>query len=262
MLPTVNALIVQLMLLSSASAAVVKSLFGEALRSQRTFLKHLQAEPSQAANILQGLDTNQDGHADLSEVAAFAVRQGLNVESTKKDFSSMDIDQDGVLSMAELSTALGGPKGSLATSDAPTLIAKDPVRNEPIYLEQAVDVQSPSSQFSQQSSADMSISNIAEQLALQQKLLEEAVVFDRQASELRARKKALQQETSTRAMTAAMMAANQQSGKLLKSITSLQDQAQVAETHASSLRAKVRADLKQAEELMQIAGTALQQGPK
>jgi len=262
MLPTVNVLVVHLMLLSSASAAVEKSLLGEALRSQRAFLKHLRAEPRQAANILQGLDTNHDGHADLSEVAAFAVRQGLDVESTKKDFSGMDMDHDGVLSIAEISTALGGPKGSSATSDEPTTISKEPAPEKAIHFEQPVNLQSRNSQLSQQTSTDMSISKVAEQLALEQKLLEEAVALDTEASELRGRKKALQQETSTRAMTAAMLAADQQSSKLLKSITSLQDQAQVLEIQASTLRAKLRADLKQADELMTIAGMALQQGPK
>jgi len=235
---------------SSASEAGATSILQMALRNRRTLAQNLRAKPDQAASILDGIDVNHDGQADLSEVAAFATRQGLDVESTKRDFSGMDINHDGLLNLQEISTALSSINESPASS-----ADMKPVQTEPILKEQPVDV--PYLKLSQHELADTSVSSIAEQLSLEQLLLSEASELDRQAQELLAQKKALQEDITSRAMAAAMKTANAESSKFLTSITNLEEQAKSAETQAAMLRAKLRAELKQADELMKIAGVAL-----
>jgi len=237
---------------SSASEESATRTLQAALRHRRTLVQNLRARPDQAASILDGLDTNHDGQAGLSEVAAFATRQGLDVESTKRDFSGMDVNHDGLLNLQEISAALTG------VNESPAALAETKsVKTEPIMKNQKMDVAPFETKLSQQDSADTSISSIAEDLSLEQHLLSEAAELDRQAHDLLAQKKVLQQNTQSRAMDAAMKTANAESTKLLKAITNLEEQAKSAETQASVLRAKLRADLKQADELMQIAGVAL-----
>jgi len=226
----------------SVSGAAAVSILRETLRSQQSLLHKPRLNPDQAANIVHDLDKNHDGRIDLAEVASFAVKQGLDAETTEGEFSGMDANHDGVLDIKEVSQALG----SLETS---------PARSHEGAL-----VQSSSSESSQLDGPGANITSIAEQLKQEQVNLMEADALIRQAEDLKAQKRSMLQEATFRANEAATKAAKAETAVLLTSITKLEEEAKTAETQASSLRAKVRADLKEADELMQVANAALRTG--
>mmetsp|Transcript_74170 Transcript_74170/g.172021 ORF Transcript_74170/g.172021 Transcript_74170/m.172021 type:complete len:305 (+) Transcript_74170:89-1003(+) len=102
-------------------------------------------------------------------------------------------------------------------------------------------------------------SRVVEHLALEARRERQAQALDRRAAELRANSTELTRLTLQRAGKAGSIAAHHKAIQLLDMMTQLESQAEHDEVEAADLRAKSRAGLLQADELMAVADSALNQ---
>lgn len=272
--------------LAVAGATSAKVGLKVALRARRGFLA---APPDQAASrTLATLDSNHDGRVDPSEVAQFAASQGLDAETATKEFASLDSNGDGVLEMSELAVALGD--GSDEQPEAPEQTMQSrPAQLMPVAP--AAPMAPPQFQATQQMwlprqpatmpqegatmlaagagfqgqvdagtsqvNAQEAAKTIVDQLALEEREEQEAQRLERFSAELRANATSTARNAMERATQAGERAAKAKATELMKTLTRLEDAARDAEVEAAVLRAKSKADVRQADELMSVANSAL-----
>lgn len=217
------------------------TLLQRATRRGQAGLRH---GPDQAAiRTLLTLDANRDGRVDSSEVKKFAVSQGFDSASAIKEFAGLDSNGDGSLDSTELTVALG--------------TAAVPARQESPMAQASVGAVS----YSTQESAQKVASTVVDQLALEAQKAREAQALERQAMELRANSTELARRTEEMATEAAEQAASAKAAEVLRQLSDLEDKAKHAEIEAAALRAKAKAELDQADELMAVADQALKVQP-
>merc|ERR1719378_1462819 len=91
----------------SLALSEASSLLQRGASRQRSFAGLRYSPQDPAARTLLALDTNSDGRIDPSEVAAFAKSQDLDAAAATQEFSSIDVNGDGVLDSQELQKVLG-----------------------------------------------------------------------------------------------------------------------------------------------------------
>lgn len=247
-----------------------------------------------AAHTLLALDTNHDGRIDPDEVASFARSQGLDAEAATQEFSSIDVNGDGVLDSTELTSALGvSPPTKLASTDVTNHVVAEPpssaaafttydggieqvgssaaleppARVEDAALPALEEARTDSSTMEaskselisdkSRASVRMAAQKVAEDLALEENEENEAQKLDREAAEVRASFSSLSKATIQKALGAGSTAAHTKSSELLANIAKLEEEAQKAEVRAAALRAKSKLEMEQGTELMKIADQAL-----
>lgn len=245
-------------------------------------LRYSPSDP--AARTLLTLDTNSDGRIDPSEIAAFAQLQGLDAAVATKEFSSIDVNGDGVLDNLELQQVLGG-SGSTAPAAAEAAPAKvapakaspaiaataamavQPPVQQPVTLSAAsvtnaqdeASIEAPAELISEESRTSLrnAAENVAKELGREEQLEQQARELDRRASEARANSTALIKKTSQDALAAGAQAAHTKTDELMAKISNLEDQAERAQVRASALRAKSKMELDEGTQLMAAAQESL-----
>jgi hypothetical protein len=208
-----------------------------------------QSKPDQATlRTLLTLDANHDGQVDSDEVKSFATAQGLDSAAATKEFAGLDVNGDGALDSTELSAALGGAEvpGAQAQMATPAKLAAT-----------ARTVNAGTAAYDSQVAARQAASTVVDQLAAEAQMEREAQALERRAVELRANSSELARRTEEMAAQAAAQAAGSTAAQMLQQMTSLEDKAKHAEIEAAALRAKAKAELDQADELMAVADQAL-----
>lgn len=99
--------------------------------------------------------------------------------------------------------------------------------------------------------------SIVDQLSVEEANEAEAQVFERRAQDMRSNATLLSRLTMERALDAASRAASIKAAEFLQNLTLLEETAKRAEVQAAALRAKSKAELREADVLMQVADTAL-----
>jgi hypothetical protein len=249
------------------------------------------------AKTLQSLDVNQNGKIDASEISAFAQSQGLDAAAATSELTALDVDGDGALSAQELVGLLGSGIGSgqedKLAAGTPTAVASAPGKrpaaptqhqvqtspslgglNDPDVADVGVITSAPAATSANsrsnalvglglgsggRSTAQSAADTIVKQLALESREQEQAQVLEHRAAELRANSTALSRRMIQSAMAAGSKAAAQKAQEVLTSLLSLETEETRKEVAAAALRAKAKAELREAQELMSIADTALKQ---
>lgn len=237
-----------------------------ALRSQAASagLLVLRSQPENVvARTLATLDTNHDGQVDPSEVRAFAASHGLDEVAATQEFSGIDANGDGTLDAGELRAALGLEGQPEASNQTKQLASSAP----PAPAAVLVDSEAPKLRLigghaarMDSAAAARAARTIVEQLTVQETQLAQARELDRQTAEFKAQADALSRRTAQRAAAAGAEAAKREKDRVLKSLDDLEDQARAAEMQAASLRAKMKAGMRRASELMASANSALVPG--
>jgi len=216
----------------------------------------------QVARTLQSLDTDGDGKVGPSEIQTFAISQGLDAAGAAQELSDFDTDRDGSLNYRELAGALGATTNSPAVGVA-TALPKPLVGSGARYASPTVPArllsktEVASGVQVRGGSAHSAATSVVDQLVAEQTAQQQANSLDKKAAELRANAASLSRQMAEEAMNAGTQAANQKSEEILSSMTKLEKDAREAEIQAASLRAKAAAELKEAQELMQIADDAM-----
>lgn len=277
-------------LLITPSWAAGASLLQRSASRQRSFAGLRYSPQDPAARTLLALDTNSDGRIDPSEVAAFAKAQDLDAAAATQEFSSIDVNGDGVLDSEELQKVLGASAAASPTQLAET--AASPAKAAPaapVETAKVATVQAPvpaaktvlKAQDQGQSLAEAAVSqtadtteliseesraslqkaaqNVAEELSLEEKETNQARQLDRRAAEARADSTALVKQTTQDALDAGVKAAHTKTDELMAKISKLEEQAERAEVRASALRAKSKMEMEEGKQLMAAAQGALAQ---
>jgi len=213
--------------------------------------------PGDAAQALNELDTNRDGHVEFDEVAAFAKNKGLDYAATVQEFSGFDADHDGRLDVVELAGALGlPPPGPKTAGTLKVARASDPAATVPAAPGAAASALAavPKQSFALRSAT---FSTLATQLELEVAKEQEAQALERKAADVRVTLAALGAQATQRAMDAARRAAEATAEALSTNVTQLDAEATRAEVRAAALRAKVEADLRRVTGLSEVARLGL-----
>lgn len=109
------------------------------------------------------------------------------------------------------------------------------------------------------SNAQSAANTIVKELALESREEAQAQVLEHRAAELRANSTALSRRMIQNAMAAGSKAAAQKAKEVLATLLHLETEETRKEVAAAALRAKAKAELREAQELMSIADTALKQ---
>lgn len=285
--------------LTACSFALAITLSGAASsllhQSSRTHLRAksfagLRFSPQDpAARTLLALDTNHDGRIDPPEIAVFAKAQGLDAEAATEEFSSIDVDGNGVLDSSELQQALGSsPPASLAaakqTQPVAELVTNDVGSQETSQVAAPVEAAMPggydmlsdklaaniatASDSPSMISADARTSvrqaaqKVAENLALEEKEEMKARELERKAAEDRSNAASLTKSTLQDALSVGSKAAHAKANEMMAKIAKLEDDAQKAEVRRAALMAKSKLEIEQGSELMSVADKALKQAPE
>mmetsp|Transcript_35776 Transcript_35776/g.83196 ORF Transcript_35776/g.83196 Transcript_35776/m.83196 type:complete len:287 (+) Transcript_35776:92-952(+) len=233
----------------------------------------IQAEPNEAQQALRSLDTNGDGRVGFDEVAAFAKSKGLDYSSTLSEFASFDADRDGSLDARELAGALGIPMPPAepvpALPPAPMQVPAAPnklggnlltlashMANVGRLTTREMDAE-PAASTQTFTARAASLAEVADGLDLEVRKEQEAVVLDRQAADLRAKAMELARTRAQEAREASALAAKQRAEELFKNITELEDKASRAEVAAAVLRAKVKAEMQEVDDISLVASSGI-----
>lgn len=228
---------------ASVALGTSKANFLKAARATRGQAR-AQSQPEAAVRTLLTLDANHDGQVDSEEVKSFAISQGLDSAAATKEFAVFDTNGDGALDSTELSAALGGVPAPAAPAQADAPSAQKAVSTGTDGYNTRVD-------------AHRAASTVVDQLGAEAQMDREAQALEHKASELRANSTELARKTEEMAAAAAAQAASEKADQLLQQLTVLEDKAKHAEIEAAALRAKAKAELEQADELMAVADDAL-----
>jgi len=232
-----------------------------------------------AWRTIGALDQNQDGRLDASEIAHYAHTQGVDTSKITQDFAGLDGNGDGLLDANELSGILGaGMSAAPATMEQ---VASVPPHGAPAastffaqpvtQLELAPSARPPAPPIAQvvamtqplthtkstAAVAEEDASVIAMQLSQQEHQQSEALELDHKAAELRANGKSVARSAVQNAMTLSATTARTKAQELLRSLVELEDKAERAEVKAAALRAKSKAELKEANDLMAVVDVAM-----
>jgi hypothetical protein len=232
-----------------------------------------------AARTILKLDTNKDGRIDPNEIAAFAIEQGLDADSATKEFSGIDLNQDGVLDSVELQNVFGDtPSQQLAAKQV--AVSAQPSYTS-AHLPNSIAAPSGSgwvppstienplpplgtrsvapSLLTDESrdSAQKAAQEVSEQLLLEQSEEQKARELDSKAMDARAQSNSLAKQTVQAAADASAKAAEQTSNQIMAQIAQIEAKLEAAELKAAALHAKAQIENQQANELMSAADQAL-----
>lgn len=220
-----------------------------------------------AAQELSGLDRNGDGVLELSELAA-ALGNGAEeqAEAPEQPFPASTAQ------LAPIAPAMPQqpvmPKASYQPPLAPEM-PQQPAMPVASYQPAALPQQSytmlaegasghiVANAGASQVNAQVAAKSIVEQLALEERQEQEAQRLERLAAELRANSTSMARFAMQQAMDAGAKAATAKASELLGTLTRLEDAAKDAEVEAAILRAKSKAEVRQADELMSVANSVL-----
>lgn len=234
------------------------------------FVSCTAAEDEDAvAKMITSLDRNGDKRIDRSEIAAFAAAQGLDAAAASQELSEFDADGDGMLNVLELaaSTKHTTPQiQQVVPAQRPFSEFQVPIRPAAMPQTSAIGLESadvaPSllssgTSASKQDAVSSAAQLVVEKLRIQEQAEEQAEVFARRASELRANSTALTKAASQRALRAGASAAEQKAKALLDSLAALEKQADEADAQAAFLRRRSKSELQEADEFSKLAGSAM-----
>mmetsp|Transcript_39408 Transcript_39408/g.117990 ORF Transcript_39408/g.117990 Transcript_39408/m.117990 type:complete len:266 (+) Transcript_39408:50-847(+) len=220
--------------------------------------------PDDAAQALQELDTNQDGHVELSEVSAFATAKGLDYAATVKEFASYDADHDGRLNVAELAGVLGLPapsveKASVQEAPAPAQLRSRISRAANLLSSApaAANVVGAAINGASGRQSSSVVSKLASQLALEASKTQEAQDLELLAAQARVQAEALQRKLVVKIREASAAAANAKAEELAQNLGTLEDEALRTEVRAAAMRTKMASDMKQVNDLSSIVKEGL-----
>lgn len=238
--------------------------YSVAANAAKTFsFASVQPNGNAAGRSLLTLDSNRDGRVTESELAAFAVSQGLNANSVSQEFSSLDVNADGTLDAAELTGAIdGGAPLEPAVEQGVEKQQAASVSQTPLSLSPPVNLYQPqpaaqSAFLENRNAVQKAATDVVNLLALEAREEKLAQALDDHAVELRANSTALARITMERALAAASNVAMVKATQLLSSLTQLENQAQNNEVQAAELRAGAHADVAEADEFMAVANLGL-----
>lgn len=220
-----------------------------------------------AVKALRGLDLDHDGRVGVADIVAYAESQGMGAEAAQAEFAALDLNGDGAISAEELATVV---------PSAPTVLAAQPRSSEAtlhavasgaatgsvadVAQPVALDVESASKAGAAGGAAQSAAAAVVVQLEAEAKALREAQELQRHAAELRANASTLSRQMEQQALAAAAEAATKKAKELVDTMTEIETEAGKAEVKADMLRAKTKAEIREARDLMSVAGDALK-GP-
>mmetsp|Transcript_138242 Transcript_138242/g.429757 ORF Transcript_138242/g.429757 Transcript_138242/m.429757 type:complete len:261 (+) Transcript_138242:51-833(+) len=232
----------------------------DAASALRRLLAPAAGSSDDAVQALRELDTDHDGHVQLSEVSGFATAKGLDYAATVKEFASYDADHDGKLNAVELAGVLGLPPPSAeALEEAPAqtqLQSRGAAANLLSSAPAATSVAAASTGASVRTRVAIA-SKIADQLATEAARTEQAQDLELQAAQARQQATVLQRRTAQRIREASAAAARARAEELAKNLTALEGEALRAEVRAAAVRAKMESDMKQVNDLSSIVKEGL-----
>jgi len=244
-----------------------------------------------ASRALFALDTNGDGIVSPTEVASFAMSQGLDARQASQEFQTMDSNADGTLDTKEIAAALGNTATeSDQTRAAPATPGlaevafpqqqqqQDQVpKNYVAYAPAQVSTQgtraaraamsataaipastnaSPQSFLEMRTSAKQAANEVVKQLSLVAKEEAKAEAFDSRSIKLRANASKIERTVSEQALQAGVQAARKVAEQLVDQISKLEHQAKDDEVEAGKLRAKSHADILYADQMTAVEVSA------
>jgi len=231
-------------------------------KGMQRLLHKARASEDPGTRTLHLLDTDGSGGVDADEVAAFAAAQGLDSETAKAEFPTLDANGDGILDAAEVASALGS-----LTEDAeqPAAVETEPEQAPAVTL-----VKSASSSASLDDAELLTRQNRSKANDMQQgattlvdslsmEMTQEAAArdFERRAEELRENATSMTHRAVQDVVRLGSAAASSKADELLRKLVKLHDKAEEAEVQAAAFRARSKGESVLAHDLMAVADAAM-----